>query len=80
MSRQQRSQCAPATKEEFAWIKKFKTLCEKAPKSLWLFSASGTLCIMKTPADGNKNGQGTRGEGVNPDNVLDTAKILNDGG
>lgn len=80
MSRQSRSKCEPATKAELAWIEKFKSICEKAPKSLWLFSASGTLCIMKTPADGNQNGCDTRGEGVNPDNCLDIAKIRNDGG
>lgn len=79
-TRQQKSQCAPATKAELAWIKRFKALCKKAPKTLWLFSASGTLLVMKNPPDGNHMGSGTRGEGVNQDNAIDTVDIRNDGG
>lgn len=71
------SKCKPLTKKEEEWIKEFKKICKKCPKKLWLFSANGTLNIMKTPDDGetlNDNG------GCNQDNVVDWANITNDGG
>ena len=73
-----KSQCEPATEKELAWIKDFKKLAKKCPKSLWLF-ATGTLYVMKTPEDGNDMGGGD-GYGVNPDNIIDSINIRNDGG
>lgn len=71
--------CKPATKEELDWIESFKKLAKKCPKKLWLFSASGTLHVMKTPDSGDVHCEGTGG-GVNPDNSIDRIKISNDGG
>jgi hypothetical protein len=76
----EKSKCKPPTKKELEWIDKFKNLAKECPKSLWLYSASGTLCVMKTPKDGNEMGSGTRGEGVNDENIIDTIDIRNDGG
>jgi len=73
------SKCKPPTKKELEWIEDFKKLAEKCPKKLWLFSGSGTLYVMKTPEDGQEMLDGT-GAGVNPDNIIDTVKISNDGG
>ena len=75
-----KSKCAPLTQTEKDWIRKLHKLAERCPKSLWLFSASGTLCIMKTPQDGNEHGEGTGGYSVNQENVVGTVSIRNDGG
>lgn len=77
---EKKSKCKPATKEELKWIEQFKKLAEKCPKKLWLFSGSGTLYVMKTPEDGNENGGGCNGSGVNQENIIDRIKIRNDGG
>lgn len=45
------------TPEERAAVQALKRLAKKWPKSLWLFSASGTLHVMKRAPDG---GQETR--------------------
>ena len=70
--------CNPATQQELKWIAAFQRLAKKCPESLWLFSASGSLCIMKIPEDGEimaDNG------GVNQENIIDTIQgIHNDGG
>jgi len=71
------SKCKPPTKGELKWIAEFKTLAKRCPKNLWLFSANGSLHIMKTPDDNNDmNEYG----GVNNENSIDTIKIRNDGG
>lgn len=66
------------TKEEESAIKALKKLARKWPKSLWLWSGSGTLWIMKCKPDG------TRGEtlfgAVDPDYIVDSVDITNDGG
>ena len=73
------SKCTPPTKKELEWIEDFKKLAKRCPKKLWLYSASGTLHVMKTPNDGNEILDGIGG-GVNPENSIDTIKISNDGG
>jgi hypothetical protein len=60
-------------------IESLKALARRWPKSLWLFSASGTLCVMK------KNTMGKRvyldSDGTDPDYKVDTIQgIDNDGG
>ena len=74
-----KSKCSPATEKERAWIARFKKLAADCPKSLWLFSASGTLCVMKSPKNGLEHGGGD-GYGVNQENMIDTIDIRNDGG
>lgn len=65
------------TKEEAAAIAALQMLARKWPKTLWLFSANGSLCVMK------KNGAGEREEtsGVyDPDFCVGEVPIENDGG
>lgn len=66
------------TKEEQSAIKALKTVAKKWPKSLWLFSASGTLCIMKCKPDGRV--AMAKFGGVDPDYIVDHIDIKNDGG
>jgi hypothetical protein len=73
------STCKPPTKKELEWIEDFKKLAKRCPKKLWLFSASGTLHVMKTPDDGKEMLDGI-GSSVNQDNSIDTIGISNDGG
>ncbi|MBF0234264.1 MAG: hypothetical protein HQK65_14690 [Desulfamplus sp.] len=65
-------------KEEKAAINGLKQLAKKWPKTLWLFSASGTLCVMRK----NDNGQHATmpTNGVDPAYILETINIENDGG
>jgi hypothetical protein len=65
------------TQEEEKAIAALKALAKKWPKTLWLFSASGTLSVMK-----KKNGEHvlTPGGGMDPDFLVDTVDIENDGG
>ncbi len=73
-----KSQCLPVTKVELDWIKEFKKLAKKCPENLWIFSASGSLCIMKTPEDGNEMRETG---GFNQDNLIEIIRgIKNDGG
>jgi hypothetical protein len=66
------------TAEEFAAISSLKRVSKKWPKSLWLFSASGSLLVMKKDKNGKKvikkNGS------VDQDYVIATIDIENDGG
>lgn len=65
------------TPEEKRAIAALKRLEKTWPKSLWLFSASGTLCVMK------KDEQGDRirsGDGIDQAGQVATIKIENDGG
>jgi len=66
------------TKEEAAAIRSLKRIAKKWPDTLWLFSANGTLCVMK------KNDLGERAmlstDGVDPDYLVDSVDIPNDGG
>lgn len=66
------------TKKEESAIASLKRAAKKWPDTLWLFSASGTLCVMRKDKDGNY----ARGQdgGVDPDYVVATINIENDGG
>ena len=72
------SKCVIPTKKELEWIEDFKKLAKRCPKKLWLFSANGSLHVMKTPNDGNEMSYVTGG--VNPENSIDIINISNDGG
>jgi len=58
-------------------IKALKIAARNWPKSLWLFSASGTLCVMKK-VDGKR--METRDGGFDQDYIADEIGIENDGG
>lgn len=72
------------TAEEEKAIASLKALARKWPKSLWLFSASGTLSIMKCGPGGKRMyceaRGGATGGGVDPAYHVDSADIPNDGG
>ncbi len=71
---------APLTPKEEAAIADLERLAKKWPKNLWLYSASGTLNVMKTPPDGNEMLPGDGG-GVDPENIVTIIPgIRNDGG
>jgi len=65
------------TKSETAAIASLKRVAKKWPDSLWLFSGSGSLCVMKK-LDGEP--VYTDRGGVNQDYVVETINIQNDGG
>lgn len=67
----------PSADEQRA-INSLKRLAKNWPKSLWLFSASGTLCVMR--ADENGNHHVNSNGGVDPAYVLATIAISNDSG
>jgi acyl-CoA synthetase (NDP forming) len=57
-----------------------KRLAKRWPPSLWLFSASGALTVMRYP-EGERNAAHTNSGGVDPDFIVDTIHgIDNDGG
>jgi hypothetical protein len=67
------------TVKESQAIERLKRLAKKWPSTLWLFSASGTLCVMKKGADGNA--AMTDSGGVDQDYLVDSIRgIDNDGG
>jgi len=66
------------TPEEAKAIRSLQRLARKWPPSLWLFSASGSLCVMKCGPDGEH--LKTHLGGVDPDASLATIDISNDGG
>jgi len=67
------------TKREKECIDALKKLARKWPKTIWLFSGSGTLCVMRTGENGEQIT--TSGGGMDQDFVLDTIRgIPNDGG
>lgn len=77
------------TKEEAAAVRALHRLAKKWPKSLWLFSAAGTLYVMKRDANGNrvtKPDVHWMGRGEHSSEVVDdkasvaTINIPNDGG
>ena len=66
------------TKEEASAIDTLQRLGKRWPKSLWLFSASGSLYVMRKEADG-----GRHAPKVNRDSDFIAATIMgieNDGG
>ena len=77
----------PLTKEEIKLIKSLEVLSkrwEKHGERLWLFSASGSLHVMMYAGDknpfSNKEESTTNKGGVNPENMITTINIPNDGG
>lgn len=66
------------SEEERKAIASLKRLAKKWPESLWLFSASGSLCVMKALPDGGR--AHTNDGGFHPDFCLDKINISNDGG
>lgn len=67
------------TKQELKAIQKLDELANIWPKSLWLFSASGLLCVMKKDENGNR--VHTASGGVDQSqSFYETSKIENDGG
>lgn len=68
------------TAEEAKAIASLKRVAAKWPDSLWLFSASGTLCVMRK-VDGEHMYIWSGGyEGVDQDYIVTTVSIENDGG
>ena len=72
------------TPEESKAIASLKRVAKKWPKSLWLFSASGSLTVMKKNKDGKRvyteTHGGAVGGGVDQSYAMDTIAIENDGG
>ena len=66
------------TKQEQKAIIALKKIAEAWPSTLWLYSASGSLCVMTHDRNGNR--ALTLGGGYNQDYVIDTIDIPNDGG
>jgi len=60
-------------------IQALKRLAKKWPKSLWLFSASGTLNVMRSGPKGEQVHTSGHG-GIDPDYSVTTVNIPNDGG
>jgi hypothetical protein len=73
------SDLTPTAKEAEA-IKALKALARKWPKTLWLFSASGTLCVMRAGPDGGRIHHPPPDNGIDPAYMLDTISTPNDGG
>jgi hypothetical protein len=81
MPRKEMSKYIPLTNEENKAIRALKKLEAIWPRSLWLFSASGSLCVMKKNADGEQAFRETaRGDGVDQAFIVATIDIENDGG
>ena len=65
------------TNEERKAISSLKRLAKRWPKSQWLFSASGTLHVMRNGEDGEAVYDG---EGIERDCIITSIDIQNDGG
>jgi len=72
------------TEEEVKAIRALVRLEKIWPKSLWLFSASGSLCLMRNNKDGSRavivNGGLHPSDSVDPDYIVCNVNIPNDGG
>lgn len=68
------------TPEESKAIKALKRVAKTWPKTLWLFSASGTLHIMKCGLGGEHVHGPGGADGVDFDYAIDRIDIPNDGG
>lgn len=66
------------TSQERAAIATLKRLAKRWPKTLWLFSAAGSLCVMRNGPDGRP--VTVSDSGMDQDYVLDTIDIPNSGG
>jgi len=67
----------PLTVNERKAIEALHRVAEMWPRSLWLFSANGSLCVMKCNKDGE---HAMSGEGVDQNFKVDRINIPNDGG
>lgn len=65
------------TSEEKKAINALNRIAKNWPDSLWLFSASGTLWVMRHGQNGE---QVHLGEGIDPNYALVSIRIPNDGG
>lgn len=68
-----------ATPEEERAIRALKRLAKTWPDTLWLFSASGSLLVMRKGPHGEHVEVG-RAEGIDPSYELAQIDIENDGG
>lgn len=66
------------TDAETEAVRALKRLARTWPDSLWLFSASGSLCVMKKDGDGER--RRLTCNGMDPGAVIETIEIENDGG
>ena len=66
------------TKEEEKAIKSLERLSKRWPETLWLFSGSGSLLVMKYGDDGHP--VMTASGAVDQDYIVGTIEIPNDGG
>jgi hypothetical protein len=66
------------TPEEKKAIAALKRVAKQWPKTLWLFSANGTLNVMHKDAKGHH--AKLPNDGMDPDYIVDTIRIENDGG
>lgn len=69
---------SPLTSAESKAIGALEQLAKKWPKSLWLFSANGSLCVMKKDSTGKR--VLTALGGADPDTCVATINIENEGG
>lgn len=71
----------PLSKEEQNAISSLKRLAKRWPKSLWLFSASGSLHVMQKDSEGRRKMLARIGTGVDQEYIVETIRgIDNDGG
>lgn len=66
------------TKDEKRAISALKKVAAKWPKSLWLFSASGSLCVMRSGPNGDQIVNS--GGGIDQAYLIVSVNIPNDGG
>ncbi len=64
--------------EERKAIAALKRVAKKWPSTLWLFSASGTLHVMRNGEDGGP--VHLDNNAIDPDYLVDNIRIQNDGG
>ena len=70
--------CIILTKEEQGAISALERVAKRWPDSLWLFSASGTLHVMRTGSEGEQ--VHLFHHGIDPGYCVTTIDIQNDGG
>lgn len=66
------------TKEERNAVRSLQRLAKRWPDTLWLFSASGSLCVLKMDENGER--VKTTNQAVDQAHVVATIDIPNDGG
>lgn len=69
---------AVATPDEKRAVAALKRVAKSWPASLWLFSASGSLCVMQKGDDGDRVRLSCGG--ADPGAIIETINIENDGG